>query len=114
MMDGLGFIENSGIERQQLRAALTHSLALFSPEQTPFRYTKMSTPMDVDEVPPAQQEQADVKGKTKDVAEKKRFEVKKVNAAGHGVKITKNSLLLFISCVLSLSKVERCCSMGLG
>lgn len=40
----------------------------------------MSTPMDVDEVPPAQQEQADVKGKTKDVAEKKRFEVKKVSS----------------------------------
>lgn len=38
----------------------------------------MSTPMDVDEVPPAQQEQPEVKGKTKDVAEKKRFEVKKV------------------------------------
>lgn len=73
----------------------------------------MSTPMDVDEVPPAQQEQADVKGKTKDVAEKKRFEVKKVSAGGHGVKITKYWLsFIFVSC--ALSKVERCCSMGLG
>ncbi|KAL1926736.1 hypothetical protein VTP01DRAFT_5382 [Rhizomucor pusillus] len=48
----------------------------------------MSTPMDVDEVPPALQQgtpadQGEVsksKGKAKDVGEKKRFEVKKWNA----------------------------------
>lgn len=46
----------------------------------------MSAPMDVDEVPPALQQEtlndqgdvSKVKGKAKDVGEKKRFEVKKV------------------------------------
>lgn len=46
----------------------------------------MSTPMDVDEVPPAMQQAAPEdnaetskgKGKAKDVGDKKRFEVKKV------------------------------------